>query len=75
MYLIGLRNRGTVTLVSLPYTTLDRRDTQYITNQRLIEPIMGSRARPVASALCRLDSKSNGCAQTSRPRTHACNRA
>ena len=26
---------------------------------RLIEPIMGSRARPVASALCRLDSKSN----------------
>ena len=42
---------------------------------RLIEPIMGSRARPVASALCRLDSKSNECAQTSRPRTHACNRA
>ena len=43
--------------------------------ERLIEPIMGSRARPVASALCRLDSKSNECAQTSRPRTHACNRA
>ena len=43
--------------------------------KRLIEPIMGSRARPVASALCRLDSKSNKYAQTSRPRTHACNRA
>lgn len=43
--------------------------------ERLIEPTMGSRARPVASALCRLDSKSNECAQTSRPRTHACNRA
>ena len=45
------------------------------TKQRLIKPIMGSRARPVDSALCRLDSKSNECAQTSRPRTHACNRA
>ena len=42
-----------------------------INQKRLIEPIMGSRARPVASALCRLDSKSDECAQTSRPRTHA----
>ena len=45
-----------------------------INNKRLIEPMMGSRARPVASVLCRLDSKSNECAQTTRPRTLACNR-